>query len=106
VIRWNRPPDPAALESRIEPTPASNDLHAFLDAKLNDVLVSLSRNRQAMVWLHDRATDDASLLAMVGAALAAIGQQERTLAEIRRRLVREQHPHNLSTRASFDLAQR
>jgi hypothetical protein len=84
VIWWNRQHDSA------------DDLQAFLDAKLTELSAGLSRNRQAMSWLRDRATDDSTLLAMVGTALVAIGQQEQSLAEIQRRLVREQPRTKLS----------
>ena len=68
------------------PRVESSELHAFLDMKLTELAVGLSRNRQAMLWLQDRAMDDGSLLAMVGTALSAIREQERSLSEIRQRL--------------------
>ena len=71
---------------REAPKPPTTDLHAFLDAKLTELTVGLNRNRQAMLWLQDRAMDDGTLLAMVGTALSAIREQERSLTEIRRRL--------------------
>ena len=66
---------------------ASHDWDAFLDAKLAELTVGLTRNRDAMLWLQDRAMDDGALLAMVGAALAAIRQQERSLADIHERVL-------------------
>jgi len=90
VIRWNRPREPQPdFDAVMQLTARSRDLHAFLDARLNDLLASLSRHRQAMAWLQDRATDDASLLGVVGTAIAAIRQQERSLAEIQQRLDHE-----------------
>ena len=81
MIPWKRQTLRATPE--IDGT-ASHDWDAFLETKLAELTVGLSRNRDAMLWLQDRATDDGSLLAMVGTALAAIRQQERSLAEIQR----------------------
>ena len=90
LIRWNRTHEPESdFDAVVQLTARSRDLHAFLDAKLNDLAVSLSRQRLAMTWLQDRATDDASLLGIVGTAFAAIRQQERSLAEIQQRLNHE-----------------
>ncbi len=86
MIWWNGRPDSRTdLDATINAI-TTPELHAFLDAKLTDLTASLSRNRQAMAWLQDRAMDDASLLGIVGTALAAIRQQEHSLAEIQQRL--------------------
>jgi hypothetical protein len=64
----------------------SPELLTFLDAKLNDILHSVYRNQEALSTLRERAEDDASLLAPVGTALAAVRDQERTLTDVRQRL--------------------
>ena len=64
----------------------SPELLTFLDAKLTEILHSIYRSQQALTALRDRAEDDASLLAPVGRAMAAVRLQERTLTEVRQRL--------------------
>jgi hypothetical protein len=62
------------------------ELLEFLDAKLTDLMLGLYRNREALALLEDRAETDATLIATVGMAAAAVRQQQRTLAEIQQRL--------------------
>ena len=64
----------------------SPELLTFLDAKLTEILHSIYRSQQALTALRERAEDDASLLAPVGRAMAAVRHQERTLTDVRQRL--------------------
>lgn len=96
MVPWKR--ETVRTKPEIDGT-ASREWDAFLDAKLTELTVGLNRNRDAMLWLQDRATDDGSLLAMVGTALAAIRQQERSLAEIHQR-VHERRCSTLMNRVS------
>ena len=64
----------------------SPELLTFLDTKLTDLTRLVARTRRALEMLQDRAETDASLLAMVGTAAAAVRQQETILADIQQRV--------------------
>jgi citrate lyase beta subunit len=66
--------------------PRLADLLAFLDAKVNHLMFSLYRTRQALTDMQQRIRTDAATLGRVGEALAAVSESERVLAEIQQRL--------------------
>lgn len=70
----------------MESTDSTRNLLTFLDAKLNELMSSLYRNRQALTAIQQHAVRDAVLLSRVGEALAAVREQERTLAVIQQRI--------------------
>jgi hypothetical protein len=68
------------------PSSALGDPLVFLNAKLNDLMFSLYRSRQALTAMQQQAQTDVVMLGQVGEAIAALREQERTLAEIQQRL--------------------
>jgi len=69
---------------------------AFLDSKLNDLMFSLCRTRQTLIAMKEGALSDAGMHGCVEEALASFREQERTVADIQRRIASVRHgPHQL-----------
>ena len=58
------------------------DLLRFLDLKLNDLMLSLYRNRQALMTIQQRVTVNPAYVGPLREALASLHEAERTLADI------------------------
>jgi hypothetical protein len=58
---------------------------AFLDSKLNNLMFSLYRTRQAVIVMKEGALS-AQMHGHVAEALASLREQERTLADIQQRI--------------------
>ena len=59
---------------------------AFLDLKLNELMWSLHRNRQALMGIQHRVTVNPTFVGPLGDALTSLHEAERTLAEVQQRV--------------------
>jgi hypothetical protein len=75
------PPAKAVASER-----ATRDLLVFLDLKLNDLMLSLHRTQQTLIAIQDGGLSDAAMHGRLGEALASLREQERTLADVQRRI--------------------
>ena len=85
---WS-PPDRAtgrASAVNQQPADAVRELLPVLDSKLNDLMFSLYRTRQALMDMQQGIGTDASMLGRVGEALASVRDSERVLVDIQQRL--------------------
>ena len=64
----------------------NRDLLRFLDLKLNDLMFSLHRNRQALMAIQQRVTVNPAYVGPLGEAVTSLHEAERTLADMQQRL--------------------
>ncbi len=80
----------------MESTGSIGDLLAFLDSKLNDLMLSMYRTKQMLIAMKKGALSNAAMHGRVGEVLASLREQERTLADIQRRIASvPRGPHQL-----------
>ena len=64
----------------------TQDLLVFLDRRLNDLMCSLHKNRQALMAIQTRMAINPAYVGPLGEALTALHDAERTLADVQQRL--------------------
>jgi hypothetical protein len=70
----------------VESSDSLSDLLAFLDSKLNELMLSQYTTQQTLIVMQRGGLSDAAMHGRVGEALASLREQERLLADVQRRI--------------------
>jgi hypothetical protein len=70
----------------VESSDSLRDLLAFLDSKLNELMLSQYTTQQTLIVMKRGGLSDAAMHGRVGEALASLREQERLLADVQRRI--------------------